>query len=112
MDSEQIIIILAVVNALLALHLVNKKKKESFRMRVINGAAAASNRAFAIDPSFGLQLAAMQTVPGVVGITGNGASIDYDKAAQAIIENRGTFGDLVGQLQRNYEAPYIKNLNV
>ncbi len=98
-----LIVVLSAIVAILALHLV--KTKEGWQQtRVI------SNRAAEINPGFGGTLGAMQTVPGVAGITGNGGAIDYDKAAQAIIENRGTFGDLVGQLQRNWEAPYIKNL--
>lgn len=102
MEADKIIIILAVINALLALHLVNKKK-EAFRMRVID------SKAQAIDPGFGLQLGEMQKIRGVAGVTADNG-IDYDKAAQEIIDQRGSFGDLVSTLQRNWEAPYIKNL--
>ena len=53
----------------------------------------------------------METAPGIQGVSGNGYAVDYDKVAQDIIDHKGTFGDMVGILQRNWEAPYIKNLN-
>jgi hypothetical protein len=109
MDIHQWIVLLAAVNAVLAIYLVSYKKKEGFRRRV-DAAAAASARAQAIDPGFGLTLGAMQNSPGVVGLSASNGGYDYDKMAQQIIEGRGTFGDMVSMMERNWEAPYIKNL--
>ena len=109
MEIHQWIVLLAAVNAVLAIYLVSYKKKEGFRRRV-DAAAAASARAQAIDPGFGLTLGAMQNSPGVVGLSASNGGYDYDKMAQQLIAGHGSFGDMVGILQRNWEAPYIKNL--